>query len=486
MESGDGGGFSGVVRISNVSDFIAPSKNCIIPLNENTKSVPIEEPLVAIGKRKRNEESGALGKKVGKFKASHVSLNIVPYFAKALQTTIEFVCKVNSFWAVKVTLNDCLACSGCITSAETVLIDAQSLTSLLNGIAKSSLSVVSVSPQSVCSIAAQRRISVPEAARLIASYFFSKGVRFVLDSSVGRLFALEQECEELERRQSNKPPILSSICPGFVCYAEKSHGELLVPLLSKVRSPQAIMGAIVKRFLSSKFSLSPKEIFHATVMPCYDKKLEASRSDFEIEESTKEVDCVISSGELDSALDGIDNFIESVEAGWLGDFGRGKLISGSGGSSGGYAEAVIMNLTRKHPNLRKEVNNPQKNLEVTRLFDGEENRCPIVVAKVYGFKNIQNMVRKIKTGKCEYNYVEVMACPGGCGNGGGQIRRETEADREAARIEIENLYAEMYPNLGKETQNEISLEWSNQNPEWTSNLKTNFRPLLRTATNLDY
>ncbi|CAJ0584173.1 unnamed protein product, partial [Mesorhabditis spiculigera] len=448
----DGGGFSGVVRISNVSDFIAPSKSCIIPLNENTQTVAVEEPLVSIGRRKREKETE-------------------PHDVKKK--------------AIKVTLNDCLACSGCITSAETVLIDAQSLASLLSGIEKSTLAVITVSPQSVCSIASHRGLSTAEAARRIASYFFSKGVRFVLDSSIGRIFALERECEEVENRLGNGPAILSSICPGFVCYAEKSQGDLLVPLLSQARSPQAVMGALVKNYLSRRNNTAPSDIFHATVMPCFDKKLEASRNDFLLEGNVHEVDCVVSTGELDSVLDEVDKLYESVEPGWLGDFGRGNLLGGQGGTSGGYASAVVSSLMERNPNLQAESSQPQKNLEVTRLT--EDGKKPLVIAKVYGFKNIQNMVRKLKTRKCEYDYVEVMACPGGCGNGGGQVRQETDAEREAARIRVEEMYGSLKADgCATELRQSIATDWGSMDERWRERLNTEFRPIVAKSLNMDY
>ncbi|EYC25426.1 hypothetical protein Y032_0012g1885 [Ancylostoma ceylanicum] len=247
-------GFSGTVRISNISDFIAPNLNCIIPLETKT----VEEPLVAVRKKQPN------GSKIKR-------------------------------GVVKISLNDCLACSGCITSAETVLVEEQSFSRLLDGMSGKQLCVVTVSPQSVCSIAVKRQMSVSEAAKLIASFFFSKGVHYVIDSSFGRAFSLEEAYNEYCSTSSR--PVLVSSCPGFVCYAEKSHGAFLLPFLSKVRSPQAICGALVKDFLSRKLGVPVSDIYHAAVMPCFDKKLEASRRDFYAHDSEiRETDCVISTG----------------------------------------------------------------------------------------------------------------------------------------------------------------------------------------------
>lgn len=90
--------------------------------------------------------------------------------------------------------------------------------------------------------------------------------------------------------------MLASACPGWVCYAEKTHGTFILPYISTARSPQQIMGVMVKQFLAAKLSLPAGRLYHVTVMPCYDKKLEASREDFYSEVTdSKDVDCVITS-----------------------------------------------------------------------------------------------------------------------------------------------------------------------------------------------
>lgn len=76
---------------------------------------------------------------------------------------------------------------------------------------------------------------------------------------------------------------------GWVCYAEKTHGSYILPYISSTKSPQQIMGSLIKQWVGLN-----KSIYHVTVMPCYDKKLEAARDDFRHEESnTRDVDCVI-------------------------------------------------------------------------------------------------------------------------------------------------------------------------------------------------
>jgi iron only hydrogenase large subunit-like protein len=92
---------------------------------------------------------------------------------------------------------------------------------------------------------------------------------------------------------------------GWICYAEKTHGSYILPYISTVKSPQQIMGSLVKSYLprwiagcGSNVAVTPDQVYHVTVMPCYDKKLEASRQDFYNDVySTRDVDCVLTSGD---------------------------------------------------------------------------------------------------------------------------------------------------------------------------------------------
>lgn len=139
---------------------------------------------------------------------------------------------------------------------------------------------------------------------MVPGYLKHLGFDYVLHTKIADDLALiESRNEFLERFKSSATdknvqnlPMLASSCPGWVCYAEKTHGNFILPYISTTRSPQQIMGVLVKQWLASKVGIPANRIYHVTVMPCYDKKLEASRTDFysEVTES-KDVDCVITS-----------------------------------------------------------------------------------------------------------------------------------------------------------------------------------------------
>uniref|UniRef100_A0A158P9A9 Fe_hyd_lg_C domain-containing protein n=1 Tax=Angiostrongylus cantonensis TaxID=6313 RepID=A0A158P9A9_ANGCA len=353
---------------------------------------------------------------------------------------------------VKISLNDCLACSGCITSAETILVEEQSLTRFLDGIVGKQLCVVTVSPQSVCSIAVKRGLSTSQAARLIASYFFSR----------------EEAYQEFLSRSIR--PILVSSCPGFVCYAEKSHDAFLLPYISNVRSPQAIHGALVKDFLSRRLEIPATSIYHASVMPCFDKKLEAARLDFCVPGTeVRETDCVISTVEVDSVLDDVETTGNVEEKGWLGDFPRGVLYGNEGGTSGGFATSIVRRFVSEHGGEITEEK-VDRNLDV--ISARRDGNTILRVARIYGFRNIQNFVRKMKNNKPTYDYIEIMACPNGsfyplsksssgpmgvwevlhlgCANGGAQIRADIVEKRDHILRNVENAYSTIQNDAAEE------------------------------------
>ena len=115
------------------------------------------------------------------------------------------------------------------------------------------------------------------------------GADYVFDLKVAEDISLiEQNREFLEYYQTKdrnndsgtklvSQPILTSACPGWICYAEKTHGSWILPYISKVKSAQQIMGSLVKSHLSEQIRVPPKDIFHITVMPCFDKKLEGKK-----------------------------------------------------------------------------------------------------------------------------------------------------------------------------------------------------------------
>ncbi|KAI3698209.1 hypothetical protein L6452_31322 [Arctium lappa] len=404
--------FSATLRIGDLNDFIAPSQGCVVSMKSGSARL-VDKP-----------------KKLTKAAPATETLQTDP---------------------VKISLKDCLACSGCITSAETVMLEKQSLDEFLSNINNGKTVIVSLSPQSRASIAEHYGLSPVQVFRKLTTLFKSLGVKAVFDTSCSRDLTLIESCNEFisrykqnhsdEKKESRSfLPMISSACPGWICYAEKTLGSYVLPYISSVKSPQQSIGAIIKHHLCQKLGLRPAEIYHVTVMPCYDKKLEASRDDFVFrdesdegsdgsDQMTTEVDSVLTTGEVldliqSKAVD-FSNLEESPLDKLLSNVSEEGHLFGVRGSSGGYADTIFRYAAKtlfgqdiKGPLDFKTIRNSDFQ-EVTLEVEG---KTVLKFALCYGFRNLQNVVRKLKIGKCDYHYLEIMACPSGCLNGGGQLK----------------------------------------------------------------
>lgn len=428
------GKFSAALKLGDLNDFISPSQSCVVSLNGIKKKEPSQDGLVQIQEREK---------------------------AKTIDTG-----------PVKVTLHDCLACSGCITSAETVILEQQSIDEFMNQVSGEEKAViVSVSPQSRASLSSYYGITPLQALKKLTTFFKNLGVKAVFDTSCSRDLSLVESCEEFIRRykahqenqnnaQSKDLPLLASSCPGWVCYAEKTLDSFILPHISSVKSPQQAMGAIIKRYACYNLGLKPNKIYHVTVMPCYDKKLEASRDDFlfSIDDGSKnhseaaagrltEVDCVLTSGEMLDLLQAKCTDFMTLEENpldrMLTNVDEAGHLYGSRGGSGGFAECIFRYAA--HVLFGKELPSrldfkTLRNSDFKELTLEVEGKVVLRFACCYGFRNIQNLVRKVKAGKCEYQFVEVMACPSGCLNGGGQIKpRKGQSGKDLIQ-NLESVY----------------------------------------------
>jgi iron only hydrogenase large subunit-like protein len=359
----------------------------------------------------------------------------------------------------KISLADCLACAGCVTSSEAVWIEQQSHLALVQKLKESNdtrINIASISQQSVASVAAEKQMTLGEAWAFIALQLKE---RFAVDCVFDIAFAsdialIEARKEFVERFKSKQAlPVLCGECPGWICYAEKTQHHAL-PYISRVKSPQQILGIFVKRYVARKLNIGPENIFHFAIAPCFDKKLEAARTD---EDLKSVVDMVIGTNELMEMLNSDEeirlperkvNREERIE---LTKFTYGpefKVFRSTyfNAESGSYAEHIYryaakelfgVDLAVEEPlNFKVDPKNPNFQ-EVELVIEG---KVVLRFAKAYGFRNIQNLVRKLKNvkmfGSRVYDYVEVMACPSGCLNGGAQLQASSSSSSSEALVRI--------------------------------------------------
>ena len=414
----------------------------------------------------------------------------------------------------QISLTDCLACSGCVTSAEAVLVSLQSHSEVLSTLDSSAsiplglvnlsslkstqttkenkIFIASVSPQVRASLAATYGVPEKEAGWMIDQLLSGPhglgiggkhGNKFawVFDTNVMRevnlVLGAEEVAESLSADASSvrKRPILTSACPGWICYAEKTHAHVL-PHLSRLKSPQALTGTLFKTVLGKTLRIDADQIWHLAIMPCFDKKLEASRQELtdaswkpssESRDSTagpiRDVDCVITARELlmlaesrgisfpslpRTPLESSDTipFPDPVIGNFLFSKSRQQRLGtqrSEAGSSGGFLYHVLSTQQSSRPGSTVRIERG-RNADIVDYYVEYEGKSVFRASRCYGFRNIQNLVRKLKPARqsrlpgakaggarkpggskqndIEASYVEVMACPGGCTNGGGQIK----------------------------------------------------------------
>lgn len=274
------------------------------------------------------------------------------------------------------------------------------------------------------------------------------------------LTILEEGTELLSRiKNGGKLPLITSCSPGWIKFCEHNYHEFL-DNLSTCKSPQQMMGAVAKSYYAEKAGIDPKNIFVVSVMPCTAKKFEASREEMAVE-GLKDVDVVLTTRELAkmikqasinfTALD--DGEYDSI----LGDSTGAAVIFGV---TGGVMEAALRTVADilTGEELREIDYTPVRGMEGIREATVNIGGMDVKVAVAHGTGNAAKLLDSIKSGKSDYHFIEVMACPGGCINGGGQpILIDKERTEEVKKLRAQGLY-----KIDKESR---KFRKSHENPE---------------------
>jgi NADH-quinone oxidoreductase subunit G/NADP-reducing hydrogenase subunit HndD len=236
------------------------------------------------------------------------------------------------------------------------------------------------------------------------------------------LTILEEGNEFLQRLQNGGTmPMLTSCSPGWVNFMEINYPDLLEHL-STAKSPQQMFGALVKTYYAEKAGIDPKNIISVSIMPCVAKKTEAARPEMK-SSGYQDVDYVLTTRELARMISsgGID-FAKLPEEEFDAPMGIGSGAGVIFGATGGVMEAAIR--TVHAVVLGKEM--PQLEYHPARGFEGIKEAIvdlegtKVKIAIVHTLANARILMDKIREGKADYHFVEVMACIGGCIGGGGQ------------------------------------------------------------------
>jgi NADH-quinone oxidoreductase subunit G len=245
----------------------------------------------------------------------------------------------------------------------------------------------------------------------------------VLDTDFAAdLTVMEEAAEFIDRvKNGGRLPILTSCCPAWVKFFEHQFPDLL-DIPSTCKSPHEMMGAIIKTYVAEKIGIPAEKIYVVSVMPCLAKKYEAARPEL-VNDEMDNVDAVITTRELAEMIreSGI-NFLELQDEEFDHPIGQSSGASVIFGTTGGVIEATLRTacewLTGKP--LNKIEFHELRGLSGIREAELEIAGMEFRIGIANGLGNTRTLLEKIRNGEVHYDAIEIMACPGGCINGGGQ------------------------------------------------------------------
>ncbi|MDF2484831.1 MAG: hndD [Herbinix sp.] len=249
------------------------------------------------------------------------------------------------------------------------------------------------------------------------------GFAKVFDTDFAADLTIMEEANELIERIKNggKLPLITSCSPGWVKFCEHYYPDMLENV-SSCKSPQQMFGAILKTYYAEKNNIDPKKIVSVSVMPCTAKKFEIGRED-QSAAGVPDVDISITTRELARMIERVGiNFLSLPDEKFDDPLGRSTGASVIFGATGGVMEAALRTAVETitgselaSPDF-KEVRGTKGIKEATYEAAG----LTVNVAVASGLANARKLLDDVKSGKANYHFIEIMGCPGGCVNGGGQ------------------------------------------------------------------
>ena len=264
----------------------------------------------------------------------------------------------------------------------------------------------------------------------------------VFDTNTGADLTIMEEANEFIERftKNDNLPMITSCSPGWVKYIEMNYPELL-PHLSSCKSPHEMFGAILKTYYAKREGLNPEKIYVVSVMPCIAKKFERQRPEM-MEDNLYDVDNVITTRELARMIKQANIEFEKLEdSNFDSPMGEASGAGAIFGTTGGVMEAALR--TAQDTLTGKDL--PKIDFEQVRGGDGIKRATiniagkDINVVAASGLANAKTILEEIKSGKANYQFVEIMACPGGCIMGGGQ---PIKSPKVRAEVDVRKLRAD--------------------------------------------
>ncbi len=352
----------------------------------------------------------------------------------------------------------CISCGQCIQVCPTgALMQSTAIDEVENAL-RDPEKIVIVNTAPATRVALGDEFGFPagsDVTKKMVTSFRELGFDKVLDTNFGAdLTIMEETHEFLERFKAKKNlPLITSCCPGWVKYIEQFHPELL-HLPSSCKSPHEMFGAICKSYYAEKNNIDPKKIFVVSLMPCLAKKREASRVELS-NDGMQNVDAVLTVKEYAEMLK-----IHGIDLANLEDSEFDTILGESTGAAdifantGGVIEAVARTAAKWLTGEVKDVNfTAVRGLTGVREANVQIGDTTIRLCVASGLKNASMIMDKINAGEANYDAIEIMACPGGCVNGGGQPIRQDMEQIDVIKARQAGIY-----NIDKNKEKRISCD----------------------------
>ena len=358
---------------------------------------------------------------------------------------------------------DCALCGQCITHCPTGALSIRDDTARVTAALEDPeiTTVVQVAPAVRTAWAEQLGLTREEATvGRMTSALRALGFDYVFDTNfTADLTIMEEGSEFIERfthRDQYRWPMFTSCCPGWVRFVKSQYPEYTTNL-STAKSPQAMFGAVAKSYFAEKIGVDPHKMRVISVMPCTAKKSEADIPNLTDACGDPDVDVVITTRELGRLLRSYHVNVKNLEeTAFDSPLGSGTGAAVIFGATGGVMDAALRSayflVTGKNP--------PADAFTAVRGMKGWKEACfevpgagTVRVAVASGLGNTRALMEAVKKGEVEYDFVEIMACPGGCSGGGGQPIHEGE--------ELADTRGQILWNLDKNSD----LRFSHENPD---------------------
>ncbi len=358
---------------------------------------------------------------------------------------------------------DCALCGQCITHCPTGALSIRDDTArVLAALEDPALTtVVQVAPAVRTAWAEHLGLTREEATvGKMAAALRALGFDYVFDTNFSADLTIMEEGSEFIQRFTHRDeynwPMFTSCCPGWVRFVKSQYPEYTANL-STAKSPQAMFGAIAKSFFAEKIGVDPHQMRVISVMPCTAKKSEADISNLKDACGDPDVDVVITTRELGRLLKSYHvNVKDLKEMPFDSPLGTGTGAAVIFGATGGVMDAAL----RSAYYLATGTNPPADAFTAVRGMKGWKEACfevpgagTVRVAVVNGLGNTRALMEAVKKGEAVYDFVEVMACPGGCSGGGGQPIHEGQ--------ELADTRGQVLWNLDKNSV----IRFSHENPD---------------------